>query len=66
MVFSADHGCDRTCTGTDYTREVVPILAFGPNFAPGAIGKRASFADIGQSIASHLGLAPLPAGRSFL
>jgi phosphopentomutase len=66
VVFSADHGCDPTWTGTDHTREVVPILAFGPNIAPGAIGKRATFADIGQSIANHLGLDPLPVGTSFL
>lgn len=65
-VFSADHGCDPTWTGTDHTREVVPILAFGPGIAPGAIGKRATFADIGQSIAGHLGLDPLPVGTSFL
>jgi phosphopentomutase len=44
----------------------VPILAFGPNIAPGAIGRRATFADIGQSIASHLGPDPLPVGTSFL
>jgi phosphopentomutase len=66
VVFSADHGCDPTWTGTDHTREVVPILAFGPDIAPGAVGKRATFADIGQSIANHLGLDPLPVGTSFL
>jgi phosphopentomutase len=65
-IFSADHGCDPTWTGTDHTREVAPILAFGPYIAPGPIGKRATFADIGQSIAKHLGLGPLRAGTSFL
>ena len=65
-VFSADHGCDPTWKGTDHTREHVPILAFGPGIAPGAIGVRKTFADIGQSIAKHFGLAPLPAGTSFL
>jgi phosphopentomutase len=66
VIFSADHGCDPTWTGTDHTREHIPILAFGPGIAPGSIGIRDSFADIGQSIAKHLGLAPLPAGTSFL
>jgi len=66
VVFSADHGCDPTWTGTDHTREVIPILAFGPGIAPGPIGKRSTFADIGQSIAKHLGLDPLAAGTSFL
>ena len=65
-VFSADHGCDPTWPGTDHTREFVPVLAFGPRIAPGAIGQRSTFADIGQSCAAHLGLAPLPVGTSFL
>jgi phosphopentomutase len=65
-VFSADHGCDPTWRGTDHTRERVPILAFGPRITPGPIGKRQTFADIGQSIAAHLGLGLLPFGTSFL
>lgn len=66
VVLSADHGCDPTWPGTNHTREHVPILAFGPSVAPGSVGKRATFADIGQSLAGHLGLDPLPVGRSFL
>lgn len=66
VVFSADHGCDPTWPGTDHTREFVPVLAFGPAVAPGSIGRRETFADIGQSLAHHLGIAPLPVGRSFL
>ena len=65
-VLTADHGCDPTWDGTDHTREHVPILAFGPHVEPGDIGKRETFADIGQSLANHLGLAPLAAGTSFL
>jgi phosphopentomutase len=33
---------------------------------PGFFGARDSFADIGQSIAAHLGLGPLSCGVSFL
>jgi phosphopentomutase len=66
VVFSADHGCDPTWPGTDHTREVVPVIAFGPKIAPGDIGRRDTFADIGQTIARHLGLPPLPVGKSFL
>ncbi len=65
-VITADHGNDPTWPGTDHTREHVPILAFGPRMAGRAIGKRPSFADIGQTVASHLGLAPLPAGTSWM
>lgn len=66
MVISADHGCDPTWPGSDHTREFVPILAFGPGLDGGAVGRRDSFADIGQSLAKHLDLAPLNAGVSFL
>lgn len=66
LVLSADHGCDPTWPGSDHTRECVPVLAFGPALAARALGRRDSFADIGQSMATHLGLPPLAAGRSFL
>jgi phosphopentomutase len=65
-IISADHGCDPTWRGTDHTREHVPVIAFGPGIAPGSIGKRDSFADIGQSLAEHLGLDQMPEGVSFL
>jgi phosphopentomutase len=65
-VLTADHGCDPTWQGTDHTREFIPILAFGPTVPSGFFGARDSFADIGQSIAAHLGLPPLSAGVSFL
>ncbi len=66
VILTADHGCDPTWPGSDHTREVVPAIAFGPGIAGGLIGIRESFADIGQSIAAHLGLAPLGHGTSFL
>jgi phosphopentomutase len=65
-VLTADHGCDPTWQGTDHTREHIPILAFGPAVTPAFIGARTSFADIGQSVAAHLGLQPLACGVSFL
>jgi phosphopentomutase len=66
LIITADHGCDPTWRGTDHTRECVPILAFSPGAAPGSFGRRASFADIGQTIARHLGVAPLAHGTSWL
>lgn len=65
-VITADHGCDPTFPGSDHTREYVPVLAFGPSVTPGPIGRRSSFADMGQSLARHLGLQPLACGSSFL
>ena len=66
VVLSADHGCDPTWPGSDHTREFVPVIAFGDKVPSGSIGRRQTFADIGQTLAAHLGVAPLPAGASFL
>lgn len=66
VILTADHGCDPTWTGTDHTRENVPILAYGPAVEPGTMGGRPTFADIGETIAEHLGIAPGPHGTSFL
>ena len=65
LVLTADHGNDPTWKGTDHTREQVPIMAYGPGLLPGSVGHRKSFADIGQSIASHLNLPKLQAGTAF-
>lgn len=66
-IITADHGCDPTFPGSDHTREHVPVLAFGPKISAKFIGRRDSFADIGQSLAEHLGLVkPLAHGVSFL
>lgn len=64
-IITADHGCDPTWVGSDHTRENIPILAFGPNIPNIALGKRKTFADIGQTIAQHLRLAPLDYGTAF-
>ncbi|MCE4222362.1 phosphopentomutase [Methylobacterium sp. C25] len=64
-VITADHGNDPTWHGTEHTREQVPILAFGPEVATGPIGRRDTFADIGATVARHLGIAWSGAGRSW-
>lgn len=65
-VITADHGNDPAWHGTDHTREHVPILLFGPGIEGRAIGRRETLADIGASLAAHLGVEPAAAGRSFL
>lgn len=66
VVIAADHGCDPTFPGSDHTREHIPVLVFGPNVPARFIGRRDSFADIGQTIAEHLELDSLSFGLSFL
>jgi phosphopentomutase len=65
LVLTADHGNDPTWKGTDHTREQIPVMSYMPGMAPGSFGHRRSFADIGQTIASHLGVGPLAAGEAW-
>jgi phosphopentomutase len=66
LVITADHGCDPAWEGSDHTREHVPVLACGNELAAGSLGKRKSFADIGQSLATYFGLPPMNFGESFI
>jgi len=66
VIITADHGCDPTLPGSYHTREHIPVLAFGPDLKNQFIGRRDTFADVGQSIAEYLGIASLSWGISFL
>jgi len=66
LVITADHGNDPSTASTDHSREYVPLLATGAGVRPADLGTRATFADLGQTIADNFGVAPLPHGTSFL
>jgi len=66
LILCADHGCDPTWPGSDHTREHIPVLALGAGITAGSLGKRESFADIGQSLAVHFDLSPMDYGTSFV
>jgi phosphopentomutase len=66
VIFTADHGNDPTTPSTDHSREIVPLLVFGPRVRPADLGRRSTFADIGQTVAEFLGVPALPSGTSFL
>jgi phosphopentomutase len=67
LVVTADHGNDPSTPSTDHSREYVPLLVAGPQVRPGTdLGTRASFADVGQTIADNFGVGPLAHGTSFL
>ena len=66
IAVTGDHGCDPTWHGSDHTREHIPVLVCGAGIEPGSLGRRESFADIGQSLASYFGLEPMEYGTSFL
>lgn len=38
LLITADHGCDPTVSGTDHTREYVPLLVYGKNIPPKDLG----------------------------
>lgn len=63
ILFTADHGNDPTWTGTDHTRERVPVVGWGVGAQ--AIGQ-VGFADVGASVAEHLEIAAAGPGKSFL
>lgn len=66
LLLTADHGCDPSWQGSDHTRERVPVLAYGAGLEAVSLGRRNSFADIGQSIASYFTLEPMEYGESFI
>lgn len=66
LVICADHGCDPTWKGTDHTREHIPVLVYGASIKAGTLGKRDTFADIGQSLTEFFDLSPMEYGTSFL
>lgn len=50
LILTADHGNDPTWSGTDHTREFVPLIVYRKNGKNINLGVRETFADIAQSI----------------
>jgi phosphopentomutase len=64
---TADHGNDPTTPGTDHTREYTPLLVAGPRVRDGVdLGTRASFADLGATLAELFSVDAPRTGASFL
>jgi phosphopentomutase len=55
LIITADHGNDPTYSGTDHTRERVPLLVVGAP-EPGDLGVRNGFWDVGATVAGWLGV----------
>ena len=66
LIITADHGNDPTWTGTDHTREYVPIMVYRKNGNNINLGLRKTFSDIGQTISENYNLKKLKIGKSFL
>ena len=66
LMLCADHGNDPVHSGTDHTREHIPLVVFGEEIKAGVnLGTRKSFADIGATIAEMLGAETTSIGESF-
>jgi phosphopentomutase len=67
LVVTADHGNDPSTPSTDHSREHVPVFVVGKAVRPGTdLGTRATFADLGQTVAELFGVPTLAHGTSFL
>ena len=67
LLLTADHGNDPIHTGTDHTREYVPLIAFSKKLKqPGKLETRESFADMGATISDNFNLKKPSIGKSFL
>jgi len=64
LIITADHGCDPTWTGTDHTRENVPILIYQKSMKSRNLGYRETFSDIGQTLAGYFNLSSMNYGKS--
>jgi phosphopentomutase len=65
LMITGDHGNDPTIGHSQHTREVTPLLAFGPRVPAVELGLRETLADVGATAADLLDVLPVSAGRSF-
>lgn len=66
LFLTADHGCDPTFPGNDHTREFVPLICYHQHIHSMSLGRRSSFADLGQTLAELFKVEPMSYGTSFL
>lgn len=67
LIISADHGNDPIASGSDHTREYIPVLMYSPSMTgSGALPIGQSFANIGATVAENFGVALPAIGESYL
>ena len=67
LMITADHGCDPGyLKTTDHTREYTPFVMYGKPVAPGNLGTRKTFADIGASVLQYFDIVPDFTGEGIL
>ena len=67
LILTADHGCDPCHTGTDHTREHVPVLVWGKHAKRGVnLGVRETYADLSATVLDFFGIENTLKGTSML
>lgn len=67
VLVTGDLGCDTALPGAEYSREYVPMLAFGQKVRKGCdLGTLETSADVAATIQEYFALPVQTAGRSFL
>lgn len=67
LILTADHGCDPCHTGTDHTREHVPVLVWGKKLGGGVnLGIRKTYADLSATVLDFFGIENTLKGTSML
>lgn len=65
VILTADHGCDPCHSGTDHTREHIPVLIYGAGVKSVNLGTKSCFGDIGATVLELLGVSGTVGGESF-
>lgn len=65
LILTADHGCDPCHSGTDHTREYIPVLIYGEKIKTVNLGTRSGFGDIGATVLELLNADGKVDGESF-
>lgn len=67
LIITADHGNDPTYTGSDHTREMVPLIIYSKsNNGSGNLPVSKTFADIGATIADNFAVKAPQYGNSLM
>lgn len=66
LVITADHGNDPTHTGTDHTREEVPVIFYSPMFKGNGALRKGHFADLGATVVDNFNTNKTEYGNSYL
>ncbi|HKM40775.1 MAG TPA: phosphopentomutase [Patescibacteria group bacterium] len=67
LIITADHGNDPTFSGSDHTRENVPVIIYSKIFNnPKQLDNLKTFADLGATIADNFNVEQPNIGQSFL